>query len=215
MQPFNNINASFQMFLCKFAVFFVTEQMACKFLSYPGPTDQLNWASALHNGNLQKSIIFEYFLRVGRENANRAVRSEGPLDQAAHEKAFVKVCKDFRVQADMLIFTQSAVPQPAAAKTSSSSQNKKPSSRKKGGGAKKQSSTTTSKEKWPTYQGLGVCFAFNSTKADVKCTNTEHEKGCEGVNRKGECTTFAHVCAEWLGESKGHCLGPHPRKEHK
>ena len=174
-----------------------------------------NWASELHNAKVQKEIIFEYFLQVGKDNANRAVRKEGPLTQAAHEVTFRKVCSSFKINADNLLYTN-----PANFVAKSQGPPKKASSAKTSGGggkAKPQASakaSSASKERWPTYQGLGVCFSFNSTKADVKCNNTPTEKGCEGKNKKGEKTIFAHVCAEWLGDRKGHCLGPHPRKEH-
>ena len=170
-----------------------------------------NWASELHNAKLQKDIIFSYFDRVGRENANRAVRGQGPFSQAAHVVEFRNTCADFKVNPDTLLFTSSAT----ASKGAGQSQGQKSSSQpKQKKGKAKDTPKPSDKAKWPTYQGLGVCFSFNSMKADAKCTNTATEKGCEGVNKKGEKTLFAHVCAEWLGDRKGHCLGPHPRREH-
>ena len=175
----------------------------------------------MHNSKLQKDLISEYFLRVGRENANKAVRGEAPYSQEDHERVFKGVCVDFRVSADAMLFSNVGPSgQPSnpvkggggglSSSKKSKQQTKSKNSNQKGGG----SSKPVSEQKWPIYQGHGVCFAYNNLTEGRECKNPSHEKGCKGKNKKGEETVFAHVCAEWLGPRKGHCLGPHGRKDH-
>ena len=178
-----------------------------------------NWGSSLRNPKLQEKIICDYFEKVTKKNANRAVRKEAPYDQSKHEEVFRQICRDHRINPDDLLFgvVQAPVAGPKKAQPGSSNKPQKGQgggAGKAGGGAKAASSKPADKRGWPTYEGLGVCFGYNSVEEAKKCKNTAHEGGCKGKDKQGHEKIYAHVCSNWL-EGKGYCLGAHMKKDCK
>ena len=179
-----------------------------------------NWGSSLRNPKLQEKIISEYFKRVTRKNAGRAVKSEAPYEFTKHEEAFRKVCRDYKVNPDDLLFgvVQPSTSQSGSKKSQSGQASKNQKAQgggaaKSGGGAKS-SGKPVERRGWPTYEGFGVCFGYNSTEEAKKCKNLAHERGCKGKDKAGLEKIYAHVCSNWL-DKKGYCLGSHMRKDCK
>ena len=171
-----------------------------------------NWASGLRNPKLQEKIITEYFKKITKKNASRAVRNEAPYDFSKHEETFRKICRDCKVNPDDLLFGVYHAPTPQAPKKAQEGKSQK-SKAGKGGGAKAGASKSTEVRGWPTFEGLGVCFGFNSAEEAKKCKNTAHERGCKGKDKKGLEKIFAHRCSNWLERSKAYCLGDHAKKD--
>ena len=175
-----------------------------------------NWGSSLRNPKLQERLICDYFEKVTKKNANRAVRKEAPCDQAKHEDVFRQICRDLKVNPDDLLFgiVHTPVAGPKKATHSASKTQKAQGGGAGKSGAKAAAAKPTDKRGWPTYEGLGVCFGFNSVEEAKKCKNTAHEKGCEGKDKQGAKKIYAHVCSNWL-EGKGYCLGAHKKQDCK
>ena len=164
-----------------------------------------NWACGVKNHKLQDKIINEYFRRIMRKNANRAVRNEAPYCYDKHEETFKGVCRDNGINADNLLFykeeeKETKRPAPQASKAKSSQKV----------AAKPTQAKAKEKRDWPNYNGVGVCFGFNSVEEDKKCKNTATEGGCKGKSKKGEEKNYAHRCSNWLGDK--YCLGPQAKQ---
>ena len=174
-----------------------------------------NWASSLRNPKLQEKIICEYFKKVTKKNAGRAVRRDAPYDYVKHEEVFRRVCRDHKVNPDDILF--GVVHQTAGQKKAQQPQAKAQKAQGgagKGAGGKGGASKAADKRAWPTFEGHGVCFGFNAVEEAKKCTNAAHERGCKGKDKKGADKIYAHVCSNWL-EGKGYCLGSHMKKDCK
>ena len=114
-----------------------------------------------------------------------------------------------------VVHTQASSSGPGKAQAGAAGNSKKA----KGGGTSKfdgskgasKPAASTDKRGWPTYEGHGVCFGYNSVEDAKKFKNSAHDKGCKGKDKKGEEKIYAHVCSNWL-EGKGYCLGAHKKQ---
>ena len=57
---------------------------------------------------------------------------------------------------------------------------------------------------------IGVCYGYNDAGSHP-CANTPFGDGC----RRTDGTLFAHVCNVFVAAQDKHCLGKHPRKQHR
>jgi len=57
---------------------------------------------------------------------------------------------------------------------------------------------------------IGVCYGYNDA-GSRPCANTPFRDGC----RRTDGTSFAHVCNVFVAAQDKHCLGKHPRKQHR
>ena len=57
---------------------------------------------------------------------------------------------------------------------------------------------------------IGVCYGYNDAGSHP-CANTPFGDGC----CRTDGTSFAHVCNMFVAAQDKHCLGKHPRKQHR
>ena len=158
------------------------------------------WLMYVAEGSRAK-IIIAFIQDVLRQNASRAVNKEVVLSFDEQMKVMKALLTVNGIRPDIPIGDiKSATAAAAPAGRSVDRSRPKGRSMDKRQAAFKTKAGTT----------IGVCFGFNDS-GSRPCTNPPFGDGC----KRPDGQIFAHVCNVYLPAQDKHCLGKHPRKQHR
>ena len=150
----------------------------------------------------RSKIILAFVQEVLRQNSSRAVNKEEPLS-FEEQRRIIKMLLTTSGYRPEIPLIEARGPAPPAQR-----QREAAPDRQKGKRAGSDKRTALFKTK--DGATIGVCYGFNDS-GNRPCTNAPYGEGC----RRPDGTVFAHVCNMFSAAKGQHCLGKHPRRQHK
>lgn len=166
---------------------------------------EASWADGLGNEKQRVGVMKQFFDEMVSENSGRAVRREVPMDFEMAKKKWEKVVASYFPQ--LSVFNYGQVQQLRQGQQQGGGAGVKQESAQRGGG-KAAAATGGGTRTRAQYNGLGVCYPFNS------------KEGCKRAAQgpmacKDGSNVYAHVCNFWFRETATqpgrHCLAQHSR----
>ena len=161
------------------------------------------WLAHVEQQNLAK-IIIAFIKDVLWQNTSRAVNHEVMLSYEEQMKVMKTMLSVNNVRPDIPIGdAKSYAHAPAANRQRDTVDRQKPK-------AAKNTDKRQASFKSKTGAVLGVCYGYNDS-GSRPCANPAFGEGC----KRSDGQMFAHVCNVWVQYQDKHCLGKHPRKQHR
>ena len=165
------------------------------------------WVAVARSFDIRRDVIILFFHTVSRKNAQNAGNNLPPISYAKQEMLFKKTLRKFKLKEEIPTGEDLEPEQKPAG-----NRNQKSSGGNGGkGGNGGNKSQSQNKKVRAQKDGRLVCLEYNNKDS---CPNEEDGPGCK-KEVKGEMKFFYHCCNMMDKATKKHCLGPHPRKDHK
>lgn len=165
------------------------------------------WLSHIEE-NKRAKIIIAFIQDVLRQNASRAVNKEVILSFDEQMKVMKAMLTVNGIRPDIPIGENRS--QPGSSSGTGRSRDSTDRGRSKTNGQDKRNDRRQASFKTKSGAMIGVCYGYNDT-GTRPCTNTPFGEGC----KRADGQLYAHVCNVWQQNLGKHCLGKHPRKQHK
>ena len=162
------------------------------------------WLAHVDEHNRAK-IIIAFIQDVLRQNASRAVNHEVILSYEEQMKVMKKMLTVNNVRPDIPIGEGKNV-----ANAHSTAAGRQRESGDKSKAKSKSNDKRHASFKSKTGAVLGVCYGYNDS-GSRPCTNPPFGDGC----KRADGQMFAHVCNVFIQAQDKHCLGKHPRRQHR